>query len=427
MSSSRYLVKQARILDPRSSHHGQVRDLILEHGQIVDIAERLEDAQAERIEVEGLHLSPGFIELRANFNDPGNEDREDIESGAQAAVNGGFTAVALSPQTLPSVDRKSAVEYLKRRSESSPVHLLPIGSFSKELKGDDLAEMADMKASGALAFSHGTKVVSNAALMRLALLYNRELGSPLQVLSYDEAMVQGGQMHEGAKSTWLGLKGLPALAEQIGIARDLALAEYTNAPIHFQGLSSSDALGLIKEAKERGLSLSADVNWLNLLKTDADLESYDTNLKVYPPLRDEAHRLALIEGLKSGLINAIAGDHRPRTIEEKRCEFDLAAFGAASLEISFAALHTALAEDLGLEHLVERLSRGPREVLNYGLEDRIEKGAQLDLSFFNPNESWNWDPAKSKSKAANYPYQQQEFKGKIVATYCKGKWQTNSL
>ena len=427
MNSSRYLVKRARILDQHSPHHQQVLDIVLENGHIVNIGANLEDANAERIEIENLHLSLGFIEMRANFNDPGNEDREDIDCGAHAAANGGYTAVALSPQTQPSVDHKSAVEYLVGRSQNTPVHLLPIGSFSKELKGQNLSEMADMQASGAIAFSHGTKAVGNTALMKLALLYNRELRAPLQVLAYDEAMVQGGQMHEGPKSTWLGLKGLPALAERIGVARDLALADYTDAAIHFQGISSKDALTAIAEAKEKGQRLSADVNWLNLIKTDADLESYDSHLKVYPPLRDEAHRQALIKALQTGLLSAIAGDHRPRTIEEKRCEFDLAAFGAASLEISFAALHTHLKNELGLELLVERLSRGPRNILNYQKEVKIEKGAAVDLSFFNPELKWTWDASQGRSKAANYPIQKEEFTAKVVGTYCKGVWRSNSL
>ncbi len=426
MKESRILIQNVSILDQGSPFHQKTVDVLLKEGRISDIGVGLK-ADAEKIDGSGQYLSLGFTEFRANFNDPGNEDRENLQTGAAAALNGGFTAVALSPQTSPAVDNKAAVEYLRNQSDISSIELLPVASFTKGIAGKELSEMHDMKSSGAIAFSHGTKAVESSALMKLALLYNREIGTPLQVLSFDPAMTSGGQMHEGTQSAWLGLKGIPDLSETLTINRDLYLAEYCEAPIHFQGISSEAGVKLIREAKAKGLLVSADVNVLNLIWNCDRLENYDSNLKVYPPLREESDRLALIEGLKDGTIDGIASDHRPRTIEEKRCEFDLAHFGAASLEASFAALHTSLSEQLGLEALVELLSRKSRNILNYRQEECIDIEQAVDLCLIDPNYKWDWDDYQPKSKAANYPFAGESFKGKVMATYSKGQWQNSSL
>lgn len=422
MSAKALLIKSARIIDAKSPFNDKVMDLWIEGDSIIDIAASIDDkGDCEIFEAENLHLSIGWMDLRANFNDPGHEDRESIESGAWAAAQGGFTNVALSPQTEPSVDSKASVHYILKQNPDLPINLIAIGAFSKGLKGDELSEIYDMKAAGATAFSHGNRAVSNSALMRLALLYNREIGPALQVLAQESSMRANGQMHEGEKSTWLGLKGIPDLAESLAIARDLALAEYCESPIHFQALSSKKGLELIREAQEKGQRVSADVNLMNLIYTDADLESYDTNLKVYPPLRSTEDRKALIEGLKAGHIKAIASDHTPLTVEEKRCEFDIAYFGAASLEGFFPSLNANLGEELGLAKLIECITSGPREILNYQTELKVDKGQRADLSFFNPDANLDWSSLKLKSKAANYPFKGKSLKGKALAIYQKGK------
>lgn len=424
MNHPHVLLKSARVIDPNSPYHQKQCDILLADGKIAAIADLL-DTPSEAIEVKSpnLHLSLGWIELRANFNDPGNEDRETLETGAAAAQRGGFTAVALNPQTHPVVDQKAAVEYLRSRSNNLPVRLLPIGAFSKNLAGEELSEIYDMQKAGAQAFSHGYKSVANSALMRLALLYHRDLNQALQVLSYDAAMTAGGQMHEGSKSTWLGLKGIPDLAESLSMARDIALAEYCESSIHFQGVSTKRGLELIQDAQSRGIAVSGDVNLLNLIWNDEALDSYDSNLKVYPPLRSEEDRQALLQAIKDGSLKGIASDHRPRTIEEKRCEFDLALFGAATIEASFALLNTHLQNELGLERIISILSQEHRGILNYNQKDSIELGAAVDLTIFDPSIEWQWENSQAKSKAANYPFQGQSFKGKAIATFCKGKWQ----
>jgi len=420
MKNAQYLFKKVRILDSASTHHNKVVDLLISDGKISDISSNLEAANAEVISGDNLHLSLGFVDLRANFNDPGNEDREDIESGAAAALEGGYTSVALSPATNPPVDNKSAVEYLRSKSSQTGINILPIASFSKGLKGEELSELYDMRKAGAIAFNHGTTAITNSALMRLALLYNRELKTPLQLMSIDPAMAAGGQMHEGVKSTWLGLKGIPDLSETLSMSRDIALAEYTGAAVHFNAVSSAAGVELIRSAQAKGLAISGDVNLLNLIRTDADLESYDSNLKVYPPLREEADREALIKALEEGVLSGIASDHKPRTIEEKRCEFDMALFGAATLEGSFAALNTYLDKELGLAKIIDLLTHGARNILQYQKEDAIEIGKEVDLCLFNPDEKWLWNNYSPKSKAANYPFKDLEFRGKILGTYSKG-------
>jgi len=259
------------------------------------------------------------------------------------------------------------------------------------------------------------------------LLYQREMPEALQVLSKDPSMAAGGQMHEGAKSTWLGLKGIPDLAETLSISRDISLAQYCNSAIHFQGISAAKSVELISQAQKDGLKVSADVNLLNLIYTDQALETYDSNLKLYPPLREEKDREALLKGLKSGVITGIASDHNPNTIEEKRCEFDLAEFGAASIEGSFACLNTHLGEELGLELIIEILSRRNREILNYQTSAAIDINACVDLTLFDPSIEWAWDKYRAKSKAANYPFKGQSFKGRALGTFSRGQWRNCDL
>lgn len=417
------LIKSAKILDSKSEYHQKRKDVILENGVITEVGDNLNAENAQVVSSNDLHLSLGWVELRANFNDPGNEDRETLETGAAAALNGGFTAVALSPQTNPAVDSKAGIEYLISKSKSLPAHLLPLGAFSRQLKGEELSEVYDMRAAGAIAFSNGYNPVSNSAVMKLALLYQRELPEALQVLSFDPAIAAAGQMHEGPKSTWLGLKGIPDLAETLSMSRDIALAEYTGAAIHFQGVSTRRGIELIKEAQARGLKVSGDVNLLNLVYTDEALDTYDSNFKVFPPLRESSDQEALQEALKEGVLMGIAGNHRPRTVEEKRCEFDLAYYGAATLEANFALLNTKLADKLGLDCIVDQLSRKSRAILNYQTEQKIEKGAEVDLSLFDPSLEWEWDQYRPLSKAANYPFKGMRFKGQVIGTYCKGLYQ----
>lgn len=421
-NSAQILIKNVRLIEPQSAFHLQKVDLLLSNGRVEQIAPSISLENIEIFSADNLHVSLGWMDLRANFSDPGNEDREDLESGALAAWHGGFTSVGLSPQTIPVADNKASIQYINSASNLCPINLLPYGAFSHAAKGEELSEIYDMDRSGALAFSNGKNTVKNSALMKLALLYNRDLKQALHVQSFDEDLTKDGQMHEGAKSTWLGLKGIPSVAETINQSRDIHLAEYCDAPLHFMGVSSAESVKLLQDAQEKGIATSGDVNLMNLLFTDADLESYDSCLKVMPPLREKSDQTALIAGLKQGVLKGIASNHEPRTIEEKRCEFDLASFGAATLEGFFGALNAALEKEMDLSEIIYQISRAPREVTNYQKSMTIASGEEAELTFFDPDLEWQWEDFKIYSKAANYPFTKTRLKGKALATFVKGNF-----
>jgi len=421
-NSVQILIKNARLIEPQSEFHLQEVDLLLQDGKIEKIAPSISIDNIETFTAENLHVSLGWMDLRANFSDPGKEDREDLESGAMAAWQGGFTSVGISPQTNPVADNKAGIQYIKSASFASPINLLPYGAFSRETKGEELSEIYDMNKAGALAFSNGKRCVKNSALMKLALLYNRDLKKPLQVQSFDADLMSEGQMHEGSKSTWLGLKGIPEIAETISQERDISLAEYCDAPLHFNGISGTQSIALLRAAQKKGLAISGDVNLMNLIFSADDLESYDSRLKVFPPLREMSDQVSLIKALKEGVLKGIASNHEPRTVEEKRCEFDLASFGAATLEGFFGALNAALEKEMELSDIIYQISRAPRELTGYQENMCIKAGEAVELTFFNPSLEWSWSELKPFSKAANYPFSLTRLKGKAVASFVKGKF-----
>ena len=421
-NSAQILIKNARLVEPLSEFHLQQVDLLLNDGKLEQIAPSISIDNIETFSADNLHVSLGWMDLRANFSDPGMEDREDLESGAMAAWQGGFTSVGLSPQTEPVADTKASIHYINRANQNSPVNLLPYGAFSRGTKGEELSEIYDMDKAGALAFSNGKQSVSNSALMKLALLYNRDLKRPLQVQSFDANLRAEGQMHEGSKSTWLGLNGLAEISETITQARDIRLAEYCSAALHFTGISSSKSVELVREAQEKGIAISGDVNLMNLLFTDEDLETYDSRLKVFPPLREMRDKSNLVQALKDGVLKGIASNHEPRTIEEKRCEFDMASFGAATLEGFFGALNAALEKEMTLSDIIYQISRAPREITQYQTNMAVKAGEEVELTFFNPALEWSWNDLKPFSKAANYPFELIPLKGRALATYVKGKF-----
>ncbi|PTM04621.1 MAG: dihydroorotase [Bacteroidetes bacterium] len=421
-NSAQILIKNARLVEPLSEFHLQQVDLLLTNGKLEQIAPSISIDNIETFSADNLHVSLGWMDLRANFSDPGMEDREDLESGALAAWQGGFTSVGLSPQTEPVADTKASIHYINRANQNSPVNLLPYGAFSRGTKGEELSEIYDMHKAGALAFSNGKHSVSNSALMKLALLYNRDLKRPLQVQSFDANLRADGQMHEGSKSTWLGLKGLPEISETITQARDIHLAEYCEAALHFNGISCRQSVALLREAQAKSLAISGDVNLMNLLFTDEDLETYDSRLKVFPPLREMRDKSNLVQALKDGVLKGIASNHEPRTIEEKRCEFDMASFGTATLEGFFGALNAALETEMTLSDIIYQISRAPREITHYQTNMAVKAGEEVELTFFNPALEWSWSDLKPYSKAANYPFDLIPLKGKALATYVKGKF-----
>ncbi|MGB0177093.1 MAG: dihydroorotase, partial [Owenweeksia sp.] len=297
MNANRILIRKARIIDPTSEHHNKVLDICIEDDTLKEIGTDLEVDDAEVFEAENLHVSPGWFDLRAHFWDPGHEEKEDIESGINAAIFGGFTGVALSPDTNPPIDSKADIEYVYKKAEEFPVGVYPYGSITKEQKGEELSEMYDMYQAGAVGFSQGKNPVSNSALLKLALQYHRSFAPPLHLMSLDRDLARGGQMHEGEKSIYLGLKGIPALAEEVNVQRDLHLAQYAETPVHFMGISAESTLAILDQARKEGKAFTADVAAGNLFFTDEDLETYDTRLKVMPPFRSKEDQKALINAV----------------------------------------------------------------------------------------------------------------------------------
>ena len=418
MNISSVLIKNALVIDPNGPHHRQQVDVYLEEGVIKDIGKGLDKKAEHTVERSNLHISPGWFDLRANFRDPGHEHKEDLESGTAAAAKGGFTGVALSPETEPVIDSKADIDYLLRKTGQSPVNLFPMGAITKGLNGGEISEMYDMYQSGAVAFAHGERPFENTQVMKLALQYAREFAPPLHLVPFDAALTEGGQMHEGLVSTRLGLKGLPAVAEKLAASKIMQLALYAETKVHLAGVSSAEIMEVIHRDQFRNF-LSCDVNLANLIFTDKDLEAYDTNLKNQIPIRSSHDREALLHAIRSGLITAVASNHQPQAIEDKRCEFDLAAFGTATLEIFFGALRQATLNTLPLDLLIELISKGPREILGLP-QPRIATGEEAEITLFDPDQKWIFKSAFKESKAANYPFREKELQGKALGIINNG-------
>jgi dihydroorotase len=406
------LIKSATILDPGSSFHQQVTDILIENGVITRIADDI-DADAELFDAEGKYVSPGFFDLNCNIGELGLETKEDLRSGTTAAAAGGFTGIALMPNSQPPVHSKSEVEYLLNRAKGNLVDVYPLGTISQKREGKDLAEMYDMYQSGAKAFTDGSRPVQDAGLMERALLYAQ--GFDALVFSYpeDTAIAGKAKVNEGEISTLLGMKGIPSLAEELMVARDLYLAEYTVSRIHFTTISTARSVELIREAKRKGIEVTCDVAAHHLVLTDEALLGFDSLYKVKPPLRTADDVAALIKGLKDGTIDAIVSQHTPHEIEFKDVEFEVAEYGITGLQTAFSL---ALKAGLPVELIVEKLAINPREIL--GVETPvIAEGENANLVIFDADAEWEYSAANNKSKSANSPYIGHSLKGKVLLTY----------
>ena len=417
------LIKSAFIIDPRSDFHKQRMDLLIKDGKIEEIAPTLSVSdEIEVFEVPNLHLSNGWIDLHANFQDPGYEHKEDLESGIQAAASGGFTRVCLTSETDPVRDSKSGIEYTLNRAKNSIVELLPYGSLSKQGAGKELAELFDLKQAGACAFFDGKKPIKNPKLLHHALLYCQAFDGLVMNFPFSADLAENGVMNEGEVSTQTGLKGIPELTEELMVTRDLYLLEHCKGKLHFATVSGGKSMELIKAAKAKGLQVSCDVSATHLLLNDSNLEGFDSRFKMLPPLRSEESRQKLIEGLKDGTIVAICSDHLPEDIESKKREFDHASFGIINIQTAFAAARMATKEDLSLEALIEFFTEGPSQVL--GIESgTIQKGKQANLTLFDPDQEFAFEKQDVISKSLNSPFFGKKLMGKVFGVINKGKVQ----
>jgi dihydroorotase len=417
------LIQQASIADSQSPHNGQIRDILIEQGRITAIGQGLSASADETVHHPGLHVSPGWVDIFADFCDPGYEYRETLETGAQAAAAGGYTDVFVIPNTKPVIDSKSQVEYIRAKSGELPVSVWPIGAVTKGLDGKDLAEMYDMRHSGAIAFSDGTSPVQSAGLLLKGLQYVKAFDGVLIQVPDDRTVGSNGLMHEGIISTRLGLPGKPMMAEELVIARDIELAKYTGSAIHFTGVTSPRSLRQIRKAKEAGLRVSCSVTPFHLYFVDEALTGYDANLKVFPPLRDKASVQALREAVMDGTVDCIASHHLPQDNDSKELEFEYARPGMTGLETAYAVVQTSL-PGLRPDRIADLFCHRPREI--FGMEGRqIKEGQDCPLSLFDPASSTKIE--RSYSRSSNTPFQGLDLTGRSVGIVHKGRLVLNSL
>lgn len=410
------LIKSATIVDPNSPFDQKVADILIQNGTITKIA--LDITSDETVfDAKGKYISPGFFDLNCNIGELGFETKETIETGTRAAAAGGFTGVALMPNTQPPVHSKAEVEYLCNRAKNTLVDVYPLGTISHKREGKDMSEMYDMYLSGAKAFTDGNRPVQDAGLMERALLYTK--GFNALVFSYpeDTAIAGKAKVNEGEVSTMLGMKGIPSLAEELMIARDLYLAEYTDSRIHFSTISTSRSVDLIREAKAKGVQVTCDVAAHHLLLTDDELKGFDSRYKVKPPLRIRSDVDALIKGLKDGTIDAIVSQHTPHEIEFKDVEFEVAEFGIVGLQTAFSL---ALKAGLDINTIISKLAINPRKILGIDVPG-IAEGQKANLVVFDTTEEWVYTKEINQSKSSNSPFIGQNLIGKVLLTYNNGQ------
>lgn len=404
------LIKKAVIVDPTSPFNGQTADILISKGIISSIGKNLKTRANKTIELEGLHVSPGWIDIFCDFADPGYEHRETLESGAKAAATGGFTDVCVIPNTKPAIDQKSTVEYIVQKAKNLAVNIHPLGSVTRGAEGKELAEIYDMKLSGAIAFTDGTKPLQSAGVLVKALQYVKSFGGVVIQVPDDKSISPGGIVNEGITSTQLGLPGRPEIAEEVLVARDIKLNEYAESKLHITGVSTQQTIKLIKEAKGKKNSVTCSATPYHLFFCDEDLTTYDTNLKVNPPLRNSKDRKALQKAVTDGAVDCITSHHSPHDTDEKVVEFEYAKNGMIGLQTSYAVANTAL-EGISQERLVELFAINPRKIL--GLEiPTITEGAKASLTLFNPTQKWSLQKQAVQSLSANSPFIGVELTGK---------------
>jgi len=414
------ILRAAKIIDPKSAFHDQVVDVLIENGTVKKIAAKLQNPnKLEEVKLENLHVSQGWFDSSVSLGEPGFEDRETIANGLKVAARSGFTGIALQPNSAPAIDDQALVNLVLSKAKNAATQLFPIGSLTKNAEGKDLAELFDMKNAGAVAFGDYNKNLENANLLKIALQYVQDFDGLVIAYGQDSNIKGNGVANEGIVSTRLGLKGIPNLAEELMLARNLFLLEYTGGKLHIPTVSTAKSVQLIKDAKAKGLHVTCSVSVHHLVLTDSTLDGFDTRYKVTPPLRTDADRKALLKGVKDGTIDLITSDHNPIDIEHKKMEFDLAKNGTIGLESAFGALLTVLP----LEVIVEKLTAG-KSVFGLdasGENDSIAENAKANLTLFNPEGEWIFTKENILSKSKNSAFLGAKMKGKVYGIYNQQK------
>ncbi len=416
------LIRNAQVIDPLEKLDDKV-SIVIEKNKIADILKSPPNSfSGEIIEADKTILMPGFFDMHVHLREPGREDEETIETGSLAAANGGYTGVACMPNTDPAIDSQEVINYINEQSNELLVDVHPIAAITKGREGKELAPIAEMIEAGAVAISDDGSPVMNSEVMRRALEYSKMFG--IAVLGHEEDfnLSKNRHMHEGFYSTKLGIQGIPSVSEEMMIARDIMLTEYTGGKFHVCHISTKGGVELVRQAKEKGISVTCEVTPHHFTLTDQAVESFDTNTKMSPPLRSDEDRIALIEGLKDGTIDVIATDHAPHSIEEKEAEYIFAPFGIIGLETAIGLIVTELYNKkvISLKDIYNRCVSNSRKILNLAIP-KIKKGERANLTLFNCSENWKFNTESSFSKSNNSPFVDRQLSGKSVAVINNGK------
>lgn len=408
------LITGVTIADPNSQFNQKTCDVRVEQGKITAIGNNLKPANKEEVfDGTGAILSPGFFDLNCSIGDPGFETKEDIETATRAAMSGGFTGLAVLPHTKPVVHSKGEVAYIINKAKGNLVDVLPVGAVSHDLEGKELAEMYDMQQSGAVAFSDGSKPITDDGFMSRALQYVKGFNGLMMVHPENKSIAGKSQINESKTSVLLGMKGVPALAEEMHISRDIFLATYHDAPLHISNITTAGSVALIKRAKKDGVKISCDVAAHYLVFTEELLNDFDSNYKVKPPLRGKSDTKALLNGLKDGTIDAVCSQHRPQEIEFKAVEFEIASYGIIALQTVLPLLIKA---GLDAGQIAEKLSINPRKLLNLPVPV-IAENAEANFTVYHPAKEWEYNSTNNQSKSANSPLLNKKLTGKVQLVY----------
>lgn len=419
------LIKNGHLIDPATGQNSG-KDILIENGKVAAWLTQNEKApeDAEIFDASGMIVAPGFIDLHVHLREPGQEYKETIATGAAAAVAGGFTSVCCMPNTAPINDNAAITRFIIEQSNRAGLaNVFPIGAITKASDGAELAEMGEMKTAGIVAVSDDGRPVPNAGMMRRAMEYAKDFDLCVVDHCEDKSLSAGGVMHEGKMSLLLGLKGMPALAEDLDALRDIALAEATGAKVHIAHISTKGAVEAVRWAKSKGLRVTSEVAPHHFTLTDEACEGYDTRTKMAPPLRSREHLEAVIEAIKDGTIDAIATDHAPHHADEKNLEFDRAPMGITGLETAVGLTFLKLVDTgiIDLKRMVEMFSTNPAKIFNLENRGTLKVGSNADVTIIDPDLEWTYDVSQTKSKSKNSPFDGWKFKGAAVVTIVGGK------